>query len=246
MRKTLLLSAAVLGLTIGSAFAQNSTSSTMSPPSPNASVGSPQPSNSVPSGAGTASRMMPGNSVATTPMARDPMSSGRAVPMSGMPDGQGMTGMHPMRGQMRHGRMMHNRAGMAGDTGSTEMDAPRGGDYRGGAGSPRSNRASNIAPSDTRSEIAPRLPDPASANNTPEAYLAAAQRALQSGKTGAAQEALERAETRVLSRSIDPSMAASPADNPMVQQIGQARRALAARDMAGAKSAVSAAMATGS
>jgi len=241
MRKTLLLSAAIIGLAIGPAFAQNSTSSTMSPPSPNASVASPQPSNSLPAGAGTASRMVPGNNVGTTST-----SPGQAVPMSGMPDGQGMTGMHSMRGQMRHGRMHHNRAGMAGDAGSTEMDVPRGGEYRGGAGSPRSNRASNIAPSDTRSEIAPRLPDPAAASNTPEAYLAAAQRALQSGKTGAAQEALERAETRMLSRSIDPSMAASPADSPMVQQIGQARRALAARDMAGAKSAVSAAMATGS
>lgn len=241
MRNTLLMSAAMLGLAIGPAFAQNSTSSTMSPPAPNASVGTPEPSNSLPTGAGTASRMVPGNNVGTTAM-----SPSRAMPMSGMPEDQGMTGMHPMRGAMRHGRMMHGRAGMNGDAGATEMDAPRGGEYRGGAGSPRSNRASNIAPSDTRSEIAPRLPDPASANNTPEGYLAAAQRALNSGKTGAAQEALERAETRVLSRSTDPAMAASPADMPMVQQIGQARRALAARDMAGAKSAISAAMATGS
>ncbi len=241
MQKTLLMSAALLGLGCGAALAQNSTSSTMSPPSPNASTGSPQMSNSIPTGAGTASRMAPGNDVSTTTT-----SPGRAMPVSGMPDDGSMTGMHSMRGQMRHGRMMHGRAGMANDADAAGMDAPRGGEYRGGAGSPRSNRASNIAPSDTRSDIAPRLPDPASANNTPEGYLAAAQRALASGKTGAAQEALERAETRVLSRSTDPSMAASPADMPMVQQIGQARRALAARDMAGAKSAISAAMATGS
>ena len=128
---------------------------------------------------------------------------------------------------------------MAGETG---LDAPHSGAYRGGAGSPRSSRASNIAPSNTHSEIAPRLPNPASASNSPEAYLAAAQRALASGRTGAAQEALERAETRVLSRSTDPSAAATPADMPMVQQIGQARQALAARDIPGARSAIRAAM----
>jgi len=242
MRNTLPMAAAVLGLAIGPAFAQNSSSTTMSPPAPNASAGVREPTNSLPNGAGTASRVVPGDDVSTTTMApRRPM----PMSMSGMPDDQGMTGMHRMRGPMRHGRMMHGRAGMTGDAASTEMDAPRGGEYRGGAGSPRSNRASNIAPSNTRSEIAPRLPDPAAINNTPEGYLAAAQRALDSGKTGAAQEALERAETRVLSRSTDSSMAASPADMPMVQQIGQARRALAARDVAAAKSAISAAMAPG-
>jgi len=126
------------------------------------------------------------------------------------------------------------------------MGMSRGHEYRGGAGSPSSTRASNIDQGDTRSGIAPRLPDPAAAASTPEGYLAAAQRALASGKTGAAQEALERAETRVLSRSTEPSMAASPADMPMVQQIGAARRALAGRDMAAAKAAISAAMGNGS
>jgi len=240
MRNTLPMAAAVLGLAIGPAFAQNSSSTTMSPPAPNASAGVPEPANSLPNGAGTASRVAPGDNVSTTTMAPR-----RSMPMSGMPDDQGITGMHRMRGPMRHGRMMHGRAGMTGDAASTEMDAPRGGEYRGGAGSPRSNRASNIAPSNTRSEIAPRLPDPVAVNNTPEGYLAAAQRALDSGKTGAAQEALERAETRVLSRSTESSMAASPADMPMVQQIGQARRALAGRDIATARSAISAAMAPG-
>jgi hypothetical protein len=41
-------------------------------------------------------------------------------------------------------------------------------------------------------------------------------------------------------------MAASPADMPMVRQIGEARRALAGRDMAAAKAAISAAMSSGS
>ena len=148
-------------------------------------------------------------------------------------------GAHPMRGRMRHQRTTTSDAGMGSDT---DVNAPPSSAYRGGAGSPRSDHASNIAASDTRSEIAPRLPDPATASNTPEAYLAAAQSALASGKTGAAQEALERAETRLLSRSTDPSAAANPADMPMVQQIGQARQALATRDIAGAKSAIRAAM----
>lgn len=130
-------------------------------------------------------------------------------------------------------------ASAAGDSG---MDAPRTGDYRGGAGSPSSTKASNITAGDTRSEIAPRLPNPDAGGNSPQAYLAAAQRALASNRTGAAQEALERAETRLLSRSTDPSMANMPDTSSSVQAIGAARRALAARDTASARSAISAAM----
>jgi len=177
-----------------------------------------------------------------------------------------MTGMRPMRGQrgyaamhgrpegrmMGHGRMMGRgkmargsvaQDGSTAQDGSAGVDAPRSGEYRGGAGSPLSTAASNTTAANTRSEIAPRLPDPAAASNTPQGYLQAAQRALGSGRTGAAQEALERAETRILSRSTDPSMAASPADMPMVRQIGAARRALATRDTAGARSAIDAALA---
>lgn len=224
MRKTLLMSAALLALACGPVVAQNSMSSTQSPPAPNSSQGTPQPSNSLPDDASTATRNLPGSNLG----ARAAPSS-QARPMASAGE----------RGRMHHRRMAPSEAGMAGETG---LDAPHSGAYRGGAGSPRSSRASNIAPSNTHSEIAPRLPNPASASNSPEAYLAAAQRALASGRTGAAQEALERAETRVLSRSTDPSAAATPADMPMVQQIGQARQALAARDIPGARSAIRAAM----
>lgn len=232
MRKTLLMSAALLALAYGPVLAQNSMSSTQSPPSPKPGQGMPQPSNSIPDTAGTASRNLPGDALGTTGMPSSrPMASGTDT-----------TGGHR---RMRHHRMTTSDAGMgsdAGMSGQASADAPPTGAYRGGAGSPRSNHASNIAASNTRSDIAPRLPDPATASNTPEAYLAAAQSALASGKTGAAQEALERAETRLLSRSTDPSAAASPADMPMVQQIGQARQALATRDIAGARSAIRAAM----
>ena len=233
MRKTLLMSAALLALAYGPVRAQNSMSSTQSPPSPNSSQGLPQPSNSLPDTAGTATRNLPGEALGTTGTP-----SPRMRPMV-----SDTTGTPSMRGRMRHHRTTTSDAGMGADT---DVNAPPSSAYRGGAGSPRSNHASNIAASDTRSEIAPRLPDPATASNTPEAYLAAAQSALASGKTGAAQEALERAETRLLSRSTDPSAAANPADMPMVQQIGQARQALATRDIAGARSAIRAAMGSAS
>ena len=125
------------------------------------------------------------------------------------------------------------------------MDAPATGDYRGGAGSPLSQSASNTTAANTRSEIAPRLPDPAAGGNTPEAYMAAAQRALAAGRTGAAQEALERAETRLLTRSTEPGLAGSPAETPMIRQISDARRALADRDTAGARQALGMAMSDG-
>ena len=227
MRKTLLMSAAVLALAQGPVLAQNSLSSTQYPPAPNSSQGTPQPTNSLPDTAGTATRDPAGTDIGTTRTTRP-----RARPMAA-PGGSDTMGGQPMRGRMRHHRMADGDAG---------VDAPPSGAYRGGAGSPRSNRASNIAPSNTHSEIAPRLPDPATASSTPEAYLAAAQRALASGRTGAAQEALERAETRLLTRSTEASAASTPADMPMVQQIGQARQALAARDIAGARSAIRAAM----
>ena len=91
--------------------------------------------------------------------------------------------------------------------------------------------------------MAPRLPDPGATANTPEALLTAAQRSLRAGRTGAAQEALERAETRILSRTTDPSMAGAPDDAAMVRHIGEARRALGNRDKAGADAAIAAAMA---
>ncbi len=170
----------------------------------------------------------------------DPTLPGTVAPVPGRSD---MTGMRPMRGQQPMGEqpgmtqspgpMRANQAPMGG-----RMNAPSTGEYRGGAGSPMSTSSSNSGLADTRSEIAPRLPNPDASSNSPEAYLAAAQRALAAGRTGAAQEALERAETRLLTRSTEPGMAATPSDMPMVRQISDARRALANRDMAGARAAL--------
>lgn len=96
---------------------------------------------------------------------------------------------------------------------------------------PTSNRASNIDSGDTRSVIAPRLPSPDVGQNAgPRAQLMAARQALAAGQTGAAQEALERAETRLLDRSVVPSRANLPDRTPLVTMVGQARRTLATGD----------------
>ncbi len=95
---------------------------------------------------------------------------------------------------------------------------------------PTSNNASNIDRSDTRSPIAPRLPAPGLADgSSPSDFLNAAKSAIQRNRTGEAQEALERAETRLLDRSTP--QGANPLDtNPRIQDIRNARDALANGD----------------
>jgi hypothetical protein len=100
---------------------------------------------------------------------------------------------------------------------------------------PLSDKAGNIGPSDTTTPYAARLPDPGvDENAAPRAFLEAAQQALAAGRTGAAQEALERAETRLLIRSVRPSQANTPSSEPAVQQVSEARQALGMGDRAGA------------
>jgi hypothetical protein len=111
---------------------------------------------------------------------------------------------------------------------------------------PASDKASNITASDTRSPIAPRLPAPGIGENaTPAAFLTAAQTALNAHQTGKAQEALERAETAMLQRSVPADMASTPAQGPRVSQVQMARDALAKGDVMGAKKAIAAAMSAG-
>lgn len=237
MRKTLLMSAALLGMAVTApAFAQ-SNQSTMSPPSPNAGVGTPQPTGSLPPGAGTAGGTRAGDAVGSTQTSPPPAATPRP-----------MTGVRPMRGQqaepmrdMPPPRGNYNQARGTPPAGGTGVGSGRGMDGSGG-NVPTSNRASNIDRADTRTEYAPRLPTPDAASNSPEAFLMAAQRALAAGRTGQAQEALERAETRLLTRATDPSMANTPDNAPMVMQISQARQALARRDNAGARRAIDMAM----
>lgn len=235
MRNSLLVSAAVLGLTLP-ALAQNSTS-TMSPPSPNSAMGMPQPANSVPEGAATATRPpLPGSALGgTTPQGMP----GNGASMGSRP-GSAMTGMQPLRHPAPHHRYSGHREGMNNERRGGEGHAQRG--MMDPNGQPRSRAASNIDNSDTRGKLAPRLPVPPVNGDTPSAYLAAANRALARHQTGAAQEALERAETRLLDRSVPPGQANMPARDPRLAQISAARRALASNDLAGARRSIQEAM----
>ena len=106
-----------------------------------------------------------------------------------------------------------------------------GNDVGTGQSLPLSNNASNIVPGDTSSPIAPRLPSPAVGENAPPAaYLHAARSALLLGRTGEAQEALERAESRLLDRATLPSRANQPARSPLLLLLGEARGAVARGD----------------
>ena len=101
-------------------------------------------------------------------------------------------------------------------------------------------RASNIAPADTRSSVAPALPVPAVALGAPPlSFLEAARRALAGARTGEAQEALERAETRLLNSAAQPVLAAPS----MAPALANTRAARQAHDRAGAAREIDAAIA---
>ena len=112
-----------------------------------------------------------------------------------------------------------------------------------GESEPSSTRASNINRRDTRSDIAPRLPTPRGGENaSPDTYLRDAQRALSQHRTGAAQEALERAETAFLNNPSNPAEPGGPVSNPQQQATEQARQALGRGDTAGAQQLVNQAL----
>jgi hypothetical protein len=116
---------------------------------------------------------------------------------------------------------------------SPETGARPGNDVGTGMSMPMGNRASNIDQSNTRSLIAPNLPSPQVGENANAVdFLRAAQSALQAGRTGEAQQSLEMAQTRLLSRSVPMQQTSNPSDHPAVMQISQALRALAAGDRA--------------
>jgi len=98
---------------------------------------------------------------------------------------------------------------------------------------PQSNKASNIVPADTRSNIAPTLPaSTVGENATPNDYLRSARASLVAGRTGQAQQSLEMAETRALDRSVTQDQADVPVDSGFISQISDARHALGNGDSA--------------
>ncbi|HQT77226.1 MAG: hypothetical protein B7Z80_06015 [Rhodospirillales bacterium 20-64-7] len=82
---------------------------------------------------------------------------------------------------------------------------------------------------DDRVQPALRTPD-LPEGSKPSEYLRAAAGALATGHYGETEEALEMAQTRMLDRSVPLFQTNNPSDNPVTQQINQARQALAAHD----------------
>ena len=92
--------------------------------------------------------------------------------------------------------------------------------------------------------IAPALPAPTVDDDSPPLiFLLSARQAIADGKLGVAQEALERAESRALVRSVKPSRANVPSDQGIVAEIAAARHALASGDRATALDKISTALA---
>lgn len=94
-----------------------------------------------------------------------------------------------------------------------------------------------LAPSASAADQVPLapLPVPAVAEEAaPSAFVTAARTAIAAGRLGEAMEAIERAESRVLIRSVRPSRAGVPSDQALVRLLAEARGALGQGDRAGA------------
>ena len=105
-----------------------------------------------------------------------------------------------------------------------------------GLSEPFATHASNISQADTRSDIAPALPQPGLHPDAgPAGYLRAAEHALHQGQTGLAQNALEMAETRLLDRSVIQGQGSIPDDSHAVQCINTALNDLSRHDIQGAE-----------
>ncbi|HVZ09468.1 hypothetical protein [Rhodopila sp.] len=113
-----------------------------------------------------------------------------------------------------------------------------------GMSEPRSDRASNLPGSPIRSTIAPNLPSPAVPQDNPSDFVQAAINALASGATGKAQQSMEMAQTRLLSRSVPMGQTGVPDTSPVVAQISQALRELGAGNKAGSMNTLQSALAT--
>ncbi len=110
---------------------------------------------------------------------------------------------------------------------------------------PRSNQASNLPGSTAHSKIAPNLPSPPLPSNAnPEDFLRAARTALAAGKTGEAQQSLEMAKTRALSRPVPAGQTNVPSQDPLVASISDALRALGTHNRPATLQAIDAAIAS--
>jgi hypothetical protein len=99
--------------------------------------------------------------------------------------------------------------------------------------------AGPVAAQHQQSVPATPLPIPSvDMNAPPRDFLTAARQAITAGHNGMAEEALERAESRVLDRDVRPSRADQPSQQQMVKTISDARAALHSGDKAHAISLI--------
>ncbi len=77
------------------------------------------------------------------------------------------------------------------------------------------------------SDLAPNLPTPAAGDDI-RSLLPPVRRALSAGRTGEAQETLERAATRAPKRSVTVGTQKAPAGGPLIAGIGHAPSAIGA------------------
>ena len=100
---------------------------------------------------------------------------------------------------------------------------------------PSSDRASNTGADMNAPQIAPALPlPPVDENASSEELLHVARSAIARGRTGEAQEAMERAQTRLLDRSVPLFKTNQPSTHPAIPLISEALHALGAGDRAAA------------
>lgn len=79
----------------------------------------------------------------------------------------------------------------------------------------------------------PALAQPAAApdaNAPPAAFIDTALHALAAGRLAEAENAIEQAESRALTRAVRPSRADQPSQQPLVAQLSKARQALESGD----------------
>lgn len=110
-----------------------------------------------------------------------------------------------------------------------ETGARPGNEIGTGMSLPLSDKAGHILSGQSGGLIASRLPTPpVDENATPRDFLLAARGALAAGRTGEAQEALERAETRLLDRSVPLFKTGEPSGSALVARIQGVLHALGA------------------
>lgn len=112
-----------------------------------------------------------------------------------------------------------------------ETGARPGNEIGTGMSMPLSDRAGNILPAENGPPYAARLPDPPVDDNASvSSFLLAARGALAAGRTGEAQEALERAQTRALDRSVPLFHTGDPIRDPLIERIHAVLTALGGGD----------------